>query len=77
MLAVVQEIGPISLALRSLAKDEDELEDLANLEDPMAEPDPERGGTYTFDSEVSILATKTRQKTVDVTRGNEVNQRRF
>jgi pilus assembly protein CpaB len=77
MLAVVSEIGPISLALRSLAKDEDELNELANLDDPMAEPDPERGRTYTFDSEVSILATRGRQKVVNVSRGNEVNQRRF
>ena len=77
MLAVVSEIGPISLVLRSLAKDEAELEALANLEDPLAEPDPERGGTYTFDSEVSILASPSSGKSVDVSRGNTVTERRF
>ena len=77
MLAVVSEIGPISLVLRSLAKDEEELDALANLEDPLAEPDPERGKTYTFDSEVSILASPSSGKSVDVSRGNTVTERRF
>ncbi|HMB75395.1 MAG TPA: Flp pilus assembly protein CpaB [Kiloniellaceae bacterium] len=78
MVSVVQEIGPISMALRSLAKDEQELEDLANLEEPvLTEPDPERGATYTFDSEVSILANPSFRKTVDVSRGNDVQQQRF
>lgn len=53
MLAVLQQLGSISLSLRSLVKDEEELERLADLEDPLDEPDPERGETFTFASEVS------------------------
>ena len=68
MLAVITELGSLSLALRSLAKDEEELERLVESDDPLEEPDPERGGTFTFENEVSyILGTK--EKTVEVIRG--------
>ena len=50
---MLQQLGSISLSLRSLVKDEAELERLADLEDPLSEPDPERGETFTFASEVS------------------------
>ena len=53
MLAVIAELGNVNLSLRSLVKDEEELERLADLEDPMSDPDPERGETFTFASEVS------------------------
>ena len=81
IVAVVQEIGPISMALRSLAKDEQELEDLANFEGspsgPDPEIDPEVGGSYTFDSEITILSNPGWRKTVDVSRGNDVKQQQF
>ena len=68
MLAVITELGSLSLALRSLAKDEEELERLVESDDPLEEPDPARGGTFTFENEVSyILGTK--EKTVEVIRG--------
>lgn len=78
MVSVVQEIGPISMALRSLAKDQEELDSLANMDEPvLTEPDPERGATYTFDSEVSILSGPGYSKTVDISRGNDIQQQRF
>ena len=88
MLAVVKEMGTITLSLRSLAKDEEEMERLSNLEDPLEESDPEVGETYTFDSEVSkLIALKrrgrgtgvggVRKKVVNVTRGNETQSQSF
>ena len=88
MLAVVKEMGTITLSLRSLAKDEEEMERLSNLEDPMDETDPEVGETYTFDSEVSkLIALKrrgrgtgvggVRKKVVNVTRGNDTKSHSF
>jgi pilus assembly protein CpaB len=53
MLAVIAELGNVNLSLRSLVKDDDELERLADMEDPLSDPDPERGETFTFASEVS------------------------
>ena len=92
MLAVVTELGSITLALRSLVKDEEELDRLANLEDPLEEPDPERGKTFTFASEVSNVlspppstepapqiqrAPVPKSKTVNVTRGSESSVLKF
>ncbi|RMD64287.1 MAG: Flp pilus assembly protein CpaB [Alphaproteobacteria bacterium] len=80
MLAVVSEIGKLSLSLRSLAKDEAELERLVESGAPLAEPDPERGKTYTWDSEVSRLLWRpsaARHTTVQVSRGNEVKELKF
>lgn len=80
MLAVVDEIGKVSLSLRSLAKDEEELELLANSQEPLAEPDPTRGVTYTWDTEVSRLIwrpSSVNQDVVDVSRGNETQQLKF
>src|SRR3546814_1278543 len=53
MLSVVREIGSLSISLRSLAKNEEELERLANQDEPLKEADPVRGDTHTWDSEVS------------------------
>ncbi len=77
MLAVVQQIGKLSLVLRSLAKDEEELNRLALTGEPLAEPDPERGRTHTWDTEVSRLLFEPRKKkrnrlTVQVQRGSKV-----
>ena len=87
MLAVVGQMGSITLSLRSLAKDEEEMERLGNLEDPLEEADPEVGETYTFDSEVSKLIALKRQgsgtgqgrrkKVVNVSRGNEIQSQSF
>ncbi len=76
MLAVVKELGRISLSLRSLAKDEAELKRLAESDDPLAETDPARGRTYTWDTQVRRLirgpSTRNRQDLVEVLRGNEI-----
>lgn len=77
MLAVVQQIGKLSLVLRSLAKDEEELNRLALSGDPLAEPNPERGSTHTWDTEVSRLLfepskKKRNKQTVQVQRGSKV-----
>ncbi len=80
MLSVVSELGTISLALRSLAKDEEEMQRLVTSEEPLAEPDPERGQTYTWDSEVSRLLwrpSSTNQDIVKVNRGKESQEQRF
>ncbi|MEM7172441.1 MAG: Flp pilus assembly protein CpaB [Pseudomonadota bacterium] len=76
MVAVVNEVGHLALSLRSLAKDENELERIAAGEDPLAEPDPEFGGTFTFDSEVSRLVGGT-SKTVNVSRGEKSEELSF
>lgn len=81
MLSVVRELGALSISLRSLAKDEEELERLAVLNETKEESDPERGDTYTWDSEVSRLVGlrggNGNKKVVNVTRGNEVQELRF
>ena len=80
MLAVVNNLGKLSLALRSLAKDEEELDLLVNSEEPLAEPDPERGQTHTWDSEVSRLLwrpSRSNKDVVQVNRGSESKELRF
>ena len=82
MLAVVRELGSLSISLRSLAKDEEELERLATQEEPLEELDPERGNTHTWDSEVSRLVgvrsgQSNGKKVVNITRGNQVEEHRF
>lgn len=82
MLTVVRELGGLSISLRSLAKDEAELERLATQQEPLEEPDPERGDTYTWDTEVSRLVgmrdgREGNKKVVNITRGNEVQELRF
>jgi len=80
MLAVVSEIGRISLSLRALLKDEAELASLAESDNPLSEPDPARGKTYTWDTEVSRLLwrpSNARTDTVKISRGNEVQELKF
>ncbi|WP_193370496.1 Flp pilus assembly protein CpaB [Pelagibius marinus] len=84
MLTVVRELGILSISLRSLAKDEEELERLtSSQEESLEEPDPERGHTYTWDTEVSRLVGMRsgqqggNKKVVNITRGNEVQEQRF
>jgi len=83
MLSVVRELGGLSISLRSLAKDEEELERLSVQDEPLQEVDPERGDTHTWDSEVSRLIGRRsgksgdNKKVVNITRGNEVQELRF
>jgi pilus assembly protein CpaB len=82
MLSVVRELGGLSISLRSLAKDDEELERLATQDEPLEEVDPERGNTHTWDSEVSRLVglrsgRADGKKVVNITRGNQVEEQRF
>jgi len=88
MLSVVRELGGLSISLRSLAKDEEELERLTSQHESaedqeFEEVDPERGNTHTWDSEVSRLVglrsgqSGGNKKVVNITRGNEVQELRF
>ena len=80
MLSVLSDLGKLSLSLRSLAKDEAELELIANSNEPLAEPDPERGDTHTWDSEVSRLIRQpstTNHQKVQVVRGTRAVEMRF
>ena len=83
MVSVVRELGGLSISLRSLAKDEADLERMGARAEPLAETDPERGSTYTWDSEVSRLVGLRSgkqggsKKVVNITRGNQVEEQRF
>ncbi len=55
VLAVSDDLGRITLSLRSLAKDENELRRLVESGSPLEEPTPKRSRTYTRDSEASVL----------------------
>ena len=80
MLSVLSDLGKLSLSLRSLAKDEAELQRLANSEEPLAEANAEKGKTHTWDSEVSHLLrppSTTSQQKVQVIRGGRTTELRF
>jgi len=88
MLSVVRELGGLSISLRSLAKDEEELERMtshldADGDQELEEVDPERGNTHTWDTEVSRLVglrngnSGGNKKVMNITRGNEVQELRF
>ena len=80
MLSVLSDLGKLSLSLRSLAMDEAELQRLANTDDPLAEPDPTKGKTHTWDSEVSRLIRRPsamNQQKVQVIRGSRTTELRF
>ncbi len=80
MLATLGEIGRLTMSLRSLVKDEAELELLAKTGEPMAEPDPKRGKTHTWDTEVSRLLWRpsvSNRDTVQVSRGNATEELKF
>ena len=80
MFTVLSDMGKLSLSLRSLAKDEAELERLANSDDPLAESETMMGKTHTFSSEVSHLLnqpTPEKQQTVQVIRGGNTTELRF
>lgn len=80
MFTVLSDMGKLSLILRSLAKDEAELERLVNSGEPLVEGDTEKGNTHTFSSEVSHLLeqrTVTNQQIVQVIRGGKTTELRF
>ncbi|MEE8454860.1 MAG: Flp pilus assembly protein CpaB [Limibaculum sp.] len=80
MLSVLSDLGKLSLSLRSLAKDEAELQRLANSDEPLAETNAEKGKTHTWDSEVSNLLRRqsaTNQQKVQVIRGSRTTELRF
>lgn len=79
ILAVVRELGSLSLALRSIVKDDEELTRLAATGAVPEEPDPEKGKTYTWDSEASLLVTEPGEGEVEpeymtVSRGKEIEE---
>ena len=71
----MRQLGVLSLSLRSLARDEEELLLIAAGGEPLAEPEPQRGETHTWDSEVSLLipSRQTAQSApkITVARGSE------
>ena len=72
MLSVAQQLGKLSFSLRSLAKDEEELGILARSGDVLEDPDPVRGETFTFDTQVSRVVTmRTKKDSVIVSRGGK------
>ena len=77
ILAVARELGSLSLSLRSLVKNDEEMTRLSEGEDPLEEPEPQTGETYTWDSEASLLVPDRSQMgsdgaTVSVARGKEL-----
>jgi pilus assembly protein CpaB len=82
ILVVARELGSLTLSLRALAKDEEELQRLANQEEVFQDPDPGTGESYTWDSEASLLvpprgaATKD-DEVIAVSHGAKVKEVRF
>ena len=80
ILAVVRELGSLSLALRSIAKDDEEMDRLAATGETPEEPDPEKGKTYTWDSEASLLVAAPGEgegpppEFMTVSRGKEIEE---
>lgn len=76
MIATVRDMGTLSLSLRSLAKDDEELERLVSGEGSLEEEDPKKGRTYTWDSDVSVLVPRpgTGELKVVIARGSLVEE---
>ena len=81
ILAVSRELGSLSLSLRSLAKDADELQRIVQGEGPLEEPNPTSGQTYTWDSEASLLVPDRTSSgnisIITVVRGKETEQLKY
>lgn len=73
ILSVSRELGRLSLSLRALAKNEAELERLAKSGEPLEEPEPTSGKTYTWDAEASVLVNfpNSEGEKVTVVRGGQ------
>ncbi|MEM7223253.1 MAG: Flp pilus assembly protein CpaB [Pseudomonadota bacterium] len=79
VLAVADSLGKLSLSLRSLAKDDEELERLAAGGEPSEEGAPERSGSYTWDAEATTLVAFPpvgNGNTVKVVRGNKIRSQK-
>ena len=76
ILSVARELGRLSLSLRALAKNEAELERLAKSGEPLEEPKPTTGKTYTWDAEASVLVRfpESDGNQVTVVRGNHTQE---
>jgi pilus assembly protein CpaB len=76
IIATVRGMGQLSLSLRSLAKDEEEMERLVNGDGSMTEAEPEKGKSYTWESEVSALVPRpgAGELKVVVARGSQVEE---
>ena len=81
ILAVSRELGSLSLSLRSLAKDADEMKRIVQGEAPIEEPNPTAGQTYTWDSEASLLVPDRTSSgdvaVITVVRGKETEQLKY
>ena len=80
MFSVLTDMGKLSLSLRSLAKDQAELERIVTSGEPLAEPEAKSGKTHTWSSEVSRLLnqrTIENQQVVHVIRGGRTTELRF
>lgn len=79
MIAVTRKLGDLSLALQPLAKSEEELRRIAEQDEPLEEPDPARGRSLTWESEVSRLLPPPpgSERIVKVDRGNTSEELRF
>ena len=80
MFSVLSDMGKLSLSLRSLAKDQAELERIAASGEALAEPEAEKGKTHTWSSDVSRLLnqrTIENQQVVQVIRGGRTTELRF
>ncbi len=80
MFSVLSGMGKLSLSLRSLAKDQAELERIATSGEALAEPETKKGKTHTWSSEVSHLLerrTVENQTVVQVIRGGITTELRF
>jgi pilus assembly protein CpaB len=75
ILAVASSLGKLSLSLRSLAKTDAELERLISSGEAADEATATRGGTYTRDSEASLLRGRSGSG-VNVIRGGKVKKER-
>ena len=79
VLAVVDSLGQLSLSLRSLAKDDEELRRIAEGGDPLEEGLPERSRSYTWDAEATSLVAFPpvgRDDIVNVVRGNKIKSQK-
>jgi len=73
IVTVAKIIGTISLALRPLAKDEEELQEMIETGNIAAEGSPEKGDSYTWDYEATQVLTGGRgptQSSLVISRGN-------
>jgi len=73
ILAVASSLGKLSLSLRSLARTDAELEEIIKNGKPLQEAGATRGGTYTRDSEASVLRGRT-GSAVNVIRGGKIKR---